>query len=130
MVKKKRVHRVTKKKEQDSVYVRIDSALTLRREILETAIESTALLKRWESYKILREMKLAEIKELKKIMDNIEKEFREFKKHLPKVEIKEEEKPREIQKEEKKEAVVKDSGLSEIDSEIEELKARLSQLKI
>ncbi len=127
---KKKKHKTRKKKEDDDiVYVKIENALTLRKQILEAAIEITTLLKRLESYKLIREMKLQQIKELKTLMNKIDKDFRGFKKNLPKIDIKKEEEKLEEDDEEEP-RFVKDSGLSEIDRELEEIKEKLAHLRI
>lgn len=133
MVKKKTHHRKKKvvqpKEDKDVVYVKIDSALTLRRDILESAIDLTTLLKRWESYKVIRELKFQEIKKLKKLMTQIEKEFGKFVKDLPKADLYKEKRIVE-DKEVEKVVVQRDSGLSEIDRELAEIKNKLANLRV
>lgn len=125
MAKKKKL-RTRKKKEKETMYVRIDHSVMLRKEILETAIEIANLIKRWEGYKVLREKKLQQIKVLKKLMSDIEKEFRSFNRDLPKVEIEK------VDKEVKEgvEVSVKKREISTIDKDLEELKAKLAQLRV
>jgi len=127
VTKRKKVHVKRKVPEKDTTYVRIENALTFRKELLEAAIDITTLLKRWESYKVLREMKLQEIHELRKIMTKIEKEFQSFRRELPKVKLEEEE-PKEEERDDRE--PVKLKGLSEIDRELEEIRAKLAQIKI
>lgn len=127
VAKKKKVHH-RKKKEENPTYVKVENALTLRKELLGTAIDVTTLLKRWESYKMAREMKLREIKALHSLMKEMEKEFKKLKSTLPKVPIeKQEEDP--VVKEDKG-TPVKDKGLSAIDQEIQEIKYKLSQIDL
>lgn len=125
--KKKKVHH-RKVKEENPTYVKVDNALTLRKELLGTAIDVTTLLKRWEGYKMIREMKMREIKVLHSLMKEIEKEFNKFKSALPKIKIEEEVKES-IPIEDKK-ISIKDRGLSEIDREIQEIKDKLAQINI
>lgn len=129
MVKRKKTQ-TRKKKEEDTMYVRVNNALTLRKEILQTAIEITTLLRRLESYKVLREMKMREIKDLNSLMAKLQKEFSSFKRGLPKtkVELKSEEGDHE--EKEMKVSSDKDRGLSEIDRELEAIKEKLSNLQV
>ncbi|MCD4759851.1 hypothetical protein K8R33_03110 [archaeon] len=122
MVKKKKK---TQTKKKEPIYVKIENALSVRKQILEAAIEASSLLKRLESYKLLREMKLQQIKDLKKLMNKIDKEFSGFTRDLPKIKLEEE--IEELQEEEKP---VKAKGLSEIDIELEEIKRKLAQLRV
>jgi NifB/MoaA-like Fe-S oxidoreductase len=133
MVKKKAKPRKKKvvqpKEDKDVVYVKIDSALSLRKAILEGAIDITTLLKRWESYKVIRELKLQEIKKLKKLMNQIDKEFGRFVKDLPKADLYKKKKVVEDRVEEKV-VVQKDTGLSEIDRELATIKDKLANLRV
>jgi len=126
LAKKKKV-RTRKKREENPMYVKIDGALSLRRELLGTAIDVTTLLKRWESYKMIREMKMREIKALHKIMGEIQKTFDKINRGLPKIKI-------EVEKEEvpteKKKIPVREKGLSAIDQEIQEIKDKLAQINL
>ena len=125
---KKKKHTAKKKEEKSLVYVKIDNALTLRKQILEAAIEVVTLLKRLENYKIIREMKLKQIKELRTLMGKIEREFSGFKKEVPRIEIEKAEEK--LEEEEKEMPAYKDKGLSEIDRELEEIKEKLAHLRI
>ncbi len=125
--KKKKVHH-RKKKEENPTYVKVENALTLRKELLGTAIDVTTLLKRWESYKMTREMKLREIKALHSLMREIEKEFRKLKSTLPKVEMEKIEEETFSKEDEK--TPVRDRSLSVIDQEIQEIKDKLSQIDL
>jgi hypothetical protein len=128
LVAKKKKVRHRKAKEENPTYVKVENALTLRRELLGTAIDVTTLLKRWEGYKMIREMKLREIKALHSLMSEIEKEFRKFKNTLPKIKI-EEEVTEDISREERK-IPLRERGLSAIDQEIQEIKDKLAQIDL
>jgi len=125
--KKKKVHH-RKVKEENPTYVKVENALTLRKELLGTAIDVTTLLKRWESYKMIREMKMREIKVLHSLMKEMEKEFSKLKSVLPKIKI-EAEKEENVSIEDNK-IPLRDRGLSEIDREIQEIKDKLAQINI
>jgi len=115
-------------KEENPTYVKVENALTLRKELLGTAIDVTTLLKRWESYKMIREMKMREIKVLHSLMKEMEKEFSKLKSVLPKIKI-EAEKEENVSIEDNK-IPLRDRGLSEIDREIQEIKDKLAQINI
>ncbi len=127
-VKKKVVRR--RVREEDPTYVRIENAMTFRKNLLGTAIEAGTLLKHVESYKLLKELKMKEIKNLHLIMGEIEKEFKKFKSELPKV--------KEVQ--EKKEIIVSESvevpkkkkvdHLSGLDAELDDIKQKLAELDL
>ncbi len=132
---KKRAKKTTRthhKKEDDSVtYVKVDSPHPLRKDVLETAIESAELLKKWESYHKLKEEKAEIYKKLVGVMKKIDKEITSLKRHIPKmdeVDVKEE-KPIKV-KESIESPVVKKSHESELDREIDEIHSRLNKLKI
>jgi hypothetical protein len=127
--KKKTVKRkvIRKKIQEDPTYVRIENAKTFRKSLLRTAIEAGTLLKHVESYKILKELKMKEIKNLHAIMGEIEKEFRKFKTELPK--IKEEEKVETLKSVEQPEKR-KIAHLSGLDAELEEIKQKLAELNL
>ena len=128
-VKRKKVVRIKKPRvEENPTYVKVDNAMTFRKNLLRTAIESGTLLKRIESYKLLKELKMKEIKNLHAIMWEIEKEFRKFKSDLPK--IKEytpvEEVSESVEKVEEKKTV----ELEGLDAELEDIKQKLADLNI
>ena len=113
---------------EDPTYVRIDNAMTFRKNLLRTAIEAGTLLKKIESYKLLKELKMKEIKNLHTIMKKIEKEFKKFQSDLPKVKeytpVEEASEPNE--KVEEKKTV----ELNGLDAELEDIKQKLADLNI
>jgi hypothetical protein len=124
--KKKKV-RHRKAKEENPTYVKVENALTLRRELLGTAIDVTTVLKRWEGYQMIREMKMREIKALHSLMKEIEKEFKKLKSALPKLKV---EQTREEDSLEEASIPVREKGLSGIDREIQEIKDKLAQINL
>jgi len=127
-VKRKRVVRVKPRVDEDPTYVKIDNAMTFRKNLLRTAIEAGTLLKRIESYKLLKELKMKEIKKLHAIMGEIEKEFKKFKSDLPK--IKEYSPVEEVSEPAKKSEEKKVVHLSGLDAELEDIKQKLADLNI
>ncbi len=133
---KKRAKKATKrthhKKKDDGVtYVKIDNPHPLRKDILETAIESAELLKNWESYQKLKEEKVEVYKKLVETMKNIEKEITSLKRHIPRIDDIEEEKPVKPKKVEVvPKPIVKKEPRSELDREIDEIHSKLRNLKI
>jgi hypothetical protein len=136
---KKRAKKSTKvyhkTKEDDSVtYVKVDQPHPLRRDILETAIESAELLKNWEGYQKLKEDKVETFKKLVEIMKKVEKEISSLKRNIPKMDDidVEEEKPVKPKKVEEvlTESSVKKEYRSDLDKEIDEIHSKLKNLKI
>jgi hypothetical protein len=115
---------------EDPTYVRIDNAMTFRKNLLRTAIEAGTLLKKIESYKLLKELKMKEIKNLHAIMGEIEKEFRKFKSELPKVKEYQEDKKIEVSKPVERVEEKKIDHLSGLDAEIEDIKQKLAELNL
>ena len=117
----------TTKKEESITYVKVDQPSHLRKNILETAIESAELLKKWESYQKIKEEKAEIFKKLVVVMNKIEKETNSLKKHLPKsedIKVKERKKEKVSIKEEEKEHKF---GL---DREIDDIHSKLRKLKL
>lgn len=127
MTAKKKKVRHRKAKEENPTYVKVENALTLRRELLGTAIDVTTVLKRWEGYQMIREMKMREIKALHSLMKEIEKEFKKLKSALPKLKV---EQTREEDSLEEASIPVREKGLSGIDREIQEIKDKLAQINL
>jgi hypothetical protein len=123
--------------EDDTTYVRIDNALQTRKQVLESAIDITELMKRYESYKVLRELKMKEMKKLEILVKKIRTEMNAYVKNMPKIkEVIEEEKKElkmlhqmEVHKTDRP-VVEEKEHLTGIEREIEEIKAKLKQLDI
>ena len=62
---------MTSKKKTESVHVRLDSPIAKRRMILQTTIDSVALLKRYENIKRIKEEKEKGHEEFKKVLRSI-----------------------------------------------------------
>lgn len=137
MVKKHRNKAVHHHHEEDTTYVKIDNALQTRKQVLESAIDVTELMKRYESYKILRELKMKEMKKLEILVKKIRTEMNSYVKNMPKIkEVIEQEKKElktlhqmEMHKTDKP-VVVEKEHLTGIEKEIEEIKAKLNQLNV
>ena len=116
-------------KEENSAYVKVDSPLSIRREILESAIESAELLKSWESYQSYKYKKLEVVGKVVSIMRRIEKEVTALKKRLPVVDVPEleEEKLKPVKVTKRKVEKVVDNR-PQIDKEIDSLQERINKL--
>ncbi|MBT3395160.1 hypothetical protein HOA59_00165 [archaeon] len=121
--------------EDSTTFVRVGSPSVLREEILHSAIDSTSILKSYERYGLLRDKKITLMKKVRTLMRKIEKEFKLIReKQLPKVEEIERDielngkKKKEVSKvhQIKKTKVVKTS----LDRDIDEIRKRLSELKV
>jgi len=141
MVKRKTRKKTPKKKvkvekEDDEVtYIRLENPLPLRRDILETAIDSAEILQDWENYKNLRVKKIEVYKKLVFVMQKIEKEVSILKKNLPKksnVKGLEKEhivKEKKVIKQEPGETEKKEFN-TELDREISGIRSKLDNLKL
>lgn len=122
----------TTKKEESITYVKVDQPVHLRKRILETAVESAELLKKWEGYQKTKEEKAAVFKKLVTVMNKIEKETNALKKHLPKSEeIKFKDKASVKPKKTKSKAILeREKPSSDIDREISDIQAKIKGLKL
>lgn len=66
-------------------YVRINSPLVLRRDILKNALDTTRLVKYYEMYSELRKEKVKKFKELKGLMLEVDGEMNVLREILPHV---------------------------------------------
>jgi len=117
----------------DIRYVKIDDPITIRKNVLNAAVDATTLLKRWEGYKRIKETKLICINKLRLLMRRIHNEELAFRRSFPSVY--EDEK---ILKKHfsytktiiKKDNLVKTKEMTELDKEIEQIKLKISKLNI
>lgn len=116
-------------KEENSAYVKIGSPLSLRREILESAIESAELLKSWESYQSYKIKKLEAIGKVVNVMKRIEREVGSLKKKLPVVAVPELEEKQIEKVVENKVRKVEVDNRTQIDKEIDNLQDRIKSLE-
>ena len=122
--------------EEDTTYVKIDEALMTRKKILESAVQMAELMKRYESFKILRELKMREMKKLELLVKKIKVEINAYTKSIPKIKEVVEEEKKELKMLHKMEihrgtmpvVAQEKTQLSGVDKEIEEIKARLNEL--
>lgn len=136
---KKVVHHHHHHAEPDTTYVKIDSALTTRKQILLSAIDVTELMKRYETYKILRELKMREMKKLEILTKRIRTEINAYLRNMPRIkEVIEEERKElkmlhqmEVERAKGKPVVVEHKDeLTGIDKELEEIKRKLDEISI
>lgn len=59
-------------KEKDIMYFKINAPLILRKEILKTAIDTTQILREYESFKAIKHLKLEKYKEFNRVFSEIE----------------------------------------------------------
>ena len=131
--KKKRKKVVVHKKKEESVHVRLDNPISKRKNILQTAVMTVELLKKFEVVRDLRKEKVKEMDKLRIVLNDIKKMTRAIKtKDLPKVKGLEEKhkehkvvmKARHIEKHEKKIKIHR----SAIDSQLDALRKKLETL--
>lgn len=116
------------KKEEGVSYIRIDSPLEARREILNAAIESTYILKYIEHYKRIRSKKLEKVQEINRLMTKISKEVTNLKRALPKESEIEGLKPVELKSVVKKEPAKKTEPRDSIERDLDEIRKRLDSI--
>ncbi|MFH1376265.1 MAG: hypothetical protein ABIH25_01385 [Candidatus Woesearchaeota archaeon] len=117
---------MTGHREDNIQFVKIDTPSVTRKNILEAAVVATTLLKRWESYKRIKEKKMLYVKKLKLIMGRIHREEMAFRRHFPHVgdDVNTVRKSKAIVAQRKH--VVK--AKSDLDREIDQIKAKLDRL--
>ncbi|MBT7706236.1 hypothetical protein HN747_02200 [archaeon] len=126
------------KKEDDCVtYVKLEGSTPLRKDILESAIESAELLKAWENYHKFKSDKVDYYKKLAVVLGKIEKEVNALKRHIPK--MNEVDMPKEDKKpiikakksvDAKKPRPLEPEFKSKLDKEIYDINSRLKKLNI
>ena len=72
-------------KGEESVHVRIEQPVELRKEILNAAIEATTILRFYEHYKLIREQKDKKIQKLEKLLHSLKSDLRKLNRELPKI---------------------------------------------
>ncbi|MBL7051710.1 MAG: hypothetical protein ISS01_01325 [Nanoarchaeota archaeon] len=135
MVKKKKRKKVVvhKKKKEESVHVRLDNPISKRKRILQTAVMTVELLKKYEVVRELRKEKVKEMDKLRVVLSDIKKMTKRIKvQDLPKVKgIEEKHKEHKIVMKakniEKHEKIVK-VHKSGIESQLDELRRKLETL--
>ena len=105
--------------EENPMYVKIDMPISLRKEILKTALKSTSLLKDFEKLKEIIQKKKESIAKLRSIIVDVKKTEKEFVKLLPEL-------PEEI---EKKKLEVKTKTKSEAKKEAKKEKPKKEKEK-
>tara|TARA_Y100000310_G_scaffold343234_1_gene449914 strand:- start:1561 stop:1989 length:429 start_codon:yes stop_codon:yes gene_type:complete len=127
-VKKKNV------KEEGVTYVKIGGHTPLRKDILQTAINSAELLQYWESYQRLKLVKAENMEKLGKVMKKIDKEINLLKKNIPKLaevdKLEKEEKKISPTRVTRRKPIIKKEFKSEIDKEIDDIQNKLKNLKV
>ncbi|MDD5650404.1 MAG: hypothetical protein PHF86_08330 [Candidatus Nanoarchaeia archaeon] len=68
---------------ENPMYVNIENSISFRKEILETAIDVTGILKNYEEYKYTKDRKSKKLQELRGLLLDAKKTFREMNKNLP-----------------------------------------------
>lgn len=118
------------KKEDGVSYIRVDSPVDARKEVLSAAIEATYILKHIERYKTLEVKKDEKIKEINRLMKKINSEALVLKRSLPKDDdlktLKKSEPRMKVEKETKKERVKVDP----LERDLADIKSKLDSIKL
>ena len=120
-------------KDESHAYVRLDNSIMTRKELLQTAIESAQILKDWETYKLIRELKLEAYKKVVFIFNKIEREMSTIKRKIPKFDNEKYlGKPVTQKVEEERVGEVQEKKIykTELDKEIDEIRDKINALGI
>ena len=117
-----------KKEERDNKYVSLTEPDYTRRLILESAVIGTTILKRWESYKRIKEKKLLYIKKFRFLMGKIHREELAFRRHFPQVGGEQRVMPRDSPGKRKVKSVHVSKAQSDLDKEIEAIKRKIEKI--
>ena len=117
-----------------SVHTRLENALGLRKEVLETALKATELLQKFKQYKKDNREKSQQITKFKKEISGLKDAIHELEfKDLPKNIIKEqkpEAKPLKEAAQEIKKQIEEPIVKSELQQQVEDLRTRIDSIKI
>jgi len=123
-------------KESEVFYVGIQTPAEIRKDILMSAKSTITSLKRYEQFRILRDEKLSQIVQLKKVLDELASLNRKFRSALPKTGVrpefpaKKEEPERVIRKEvARKPEAPKRTKMDVLEEELAKIESRLSSLE-
>ena len=108
-------------------YIRLEQPIPLRRKILETAIDSTEILRFFETYKSIKVEKISKIKKLRTLMGKIKREIHKLNKEIPESRI-DSLKPKKSEK--IKLPLKKKDKFTSLDEELGRIKEKLSKISI
>lgn len=115
----------------DPMFVRISNPTQVRKDLLKSALDSTSLIKHFNSIKEIRDEKSELIEDLKIEMEKIKKLTSSAEKKLPKVheeKSKKDSKHKKIEKKEVKEHKKRDTEEENLASEIMDIEKKLRSL--
>lgn len=123
------------------VYTTLRNSIDLRKNILETGIDTIRVLQRYENIRDIKAKKMALLNELKRCCDNVNRELGHFKKDLPSIDfkdyIKEKEKKHHVMHHKKVEHLHQIEKIEEhkaakdpLQQELEQLRKRLESINI
>ncbi len=112
---------------KNSEYVRIEQPIFLRRKLLETAVESTEILRFFENYKSIRNKKVSQIKKLRTITRKIKREIFKLNKEMPESTVGE---IKPLKKDKSNTKTKKTKRATTLDEELKRIKLKLSKLSI
>ena len=105
---------------ENPLRVKLEGPEYFRKDILESAESAVLNLKRFENFKVLREVKHDLTDKLVKILRNIHKDVNKVKRDMPSIAV----------SYGNKEGFINKDVISGIDGELEEIKNRLKKLKV
>lgn len=120
------------------LHVQIDNPTDVRRNILESAINSAEILKNYEKYREIRHRKKQYMERFAKISKEIKEEINKLEDNLPEIkeEVKKPEIPRvteqkpvvKVKKVVHKEPIIKQQPKSKLEQDIDEIRKKLARL--
>ena len=86
--------------QEDPMYVSIENPVSFRKEILENAIHATEILKDYEHFKLTRDRKTKKLQELRGLVFDMRKTYKDLKNSLPELPEEKTEEQKEVAKKE------------------------------
>ena len=86
--------------QEDPTYVSLENPISFRKEILEDAIHATEMLKDYEHFKLTRDRKTKKLQELRGIVFDMRKTYKDLKSSLPELPEEKTEEQKEVEKKE------------------------------
>ena len=126
-----------------SVFIQLHDPVTLRREILQTAVKAVETLEKYEYFREIRLLKKRKLKESRNLMHSLHSDIHNLINTLPETEIKEKEKriinearimhnkkPIHTHHHHKEKSPRSSTEIKRLEEELEEIKSRLHSIEI
>ena len=115
---------------RNAEYINIDQSNVVRKRVLETAVDATQTLRFFEKYPKLKSKKVAQMSKIRTVMKKIMGEVKALEQVLPELTEKLEIEPKKKAPKKKVSKPTLTKRESDLDQEIKEIKAKLSNLGV